>query len=332
MRRGRVVTEWIESAVLRGNPCGDSNVRRVPIYLPPGYEEQPERRFPVLHVLSGFSGRGRTLLNDGAWSPSLDDRMDKLIAAGCGEMILVLPDCFTRYGGSQYLNSAATGRYEDHVIGELVPHVDSHYRTLPDRAHRGVAGKSSGGFGALTFGMRHADVFSAVACHSGDLYFDYCYRGDVPRFCSLVQEAGGIVPWLERFERRVQKSKDDMLALNILAMAASYSPSSSGAPLGIDLPCDLETGAFRDDVWDRWLEHDPLRNVERCESALRSLSLLYFDCGSRDEWHLHHGARLLHRELERRGIPHVHEEFDDGHMNVAYRYDVSLPRIAAVLA
>src|SRR6185503_19045562 len=150
-----------------------------------------------------------------------------------------------------------------HLIDELVPHVDRMFHTLPDRKHRGVAGKSSGGYGAIVLGMRHPDVFGAVACHSGDMYFDYCYRGDVPKFCTAVQQAGGVRPWLEGFEAQIQKKHEDMTVLNILAMAACYSPRPDVAPFGIELPCDLETGAFRDDVWSRWLEHDPLSMVER---------------------------------------------------------------------
>ena len=190
MKTGQVVVERFHSKVLAGNRAGDPDVRAVPIYLPPSYAEDPGRRYPVVHVLTGFTGRGRMLLNDSPWSPSLDDRVDALIARGaCGEMILVMPDCFTRYGGSQYLNSSATGRYEDHLVVELVRHVDERYRTLPDREHRGIVGKSSGGYGALVQGMRHPGVFGAIACHSGDMVFDYCYRGDVPKFCSIVQEA-----------------------------------------------------------------------------------------------------------------------------------------------
>ncbi len=332
-RRGRVVIETIDSEVLRGNRAGDPHVRRVPVYLPPSYDAAPERRYPVVLMLTGFMGRGRTLLNDGAWSPSIDDRMDGLIANGaCGEMILVMPDCFTRYGGSQYLNSSATGRYEDHLIQELVPFVDRRYRTLAGRDHRGVAGKSSGGYGALVLGMRHADVFGAVACHSGDLYFDYAYRGDVPKFCAAVERAGGVRAWLEAFEARVQKRHEDFTVLNILAMAAAYSPNPDVPPYGIDLPCDLATFEFRDDVWRRWLERDPLTLLESHAAALRSLKLLHVDCGVRDEWHLHLGARMLTRRLKELGIAHVHEEFDDGHMGVTYRYDVSLPRLATALA
>src|SRR5881397_1238051 len=98
MRRSRVVVETFVSAALEGNAAGDPHERRVPVYLPPSYERSPERRFPVVFVLTGFTGRGRMLLNDNPWAPALDDRMDALVAAGCEEMILVMPDCFTRYG------------------------------------------------------------------------------------------------------------------------------------------------------------------------------------------------------------------------------------------
>ena len=233
--------------------------------------------------------------------------------------------------GSQYLDSGATGRYETHVVEELVPWADGRHRTLAGRDHRGVAGKSSGGYGALTLGMKHPDVFGAVACHSGDLYFDYCYRGDVPKACSQIQQAGGLKAWLERFEGKRQKNADDLLTFNIVGMAAAYSPAAGAAPYGFELPCDLESGAFREDVWKRWLEHDPLVMLDAHVTALRSLRLLYLDCGTRDEFHLQHGARLLARRLGALGIAHEHEEYDDGHMNVSYRYDVSLPKLARAL-
>ncbi len=332
MARGRVVIEQAESAVLHGNAAGDPHVRSVPVYLPPSYDASERRRFPVAFVLTGFTGRGRMLLNDNPWSPSLEDRMDDLVARRlCGEMILVMPDCFTRFGGSQYLNSTATGRYQDHVIQELVPLIDRKYRTLADRDHRGVMGKSSGGYGALVFGMLHSDTFGALACHSGDLYFDYCYRGDVPKFCSEIQQAGGLEAWLTKFEAKLQKKHEDLLVLNIIGMAAAYSPNPATAPFGVDLPCDLESGEFREEVWARWLELDPIRMLDRYGEALRSLRLLYMDCGTKDEWHLHHGARLFTRRLKALGIAHEYEEFDDGHLNVSYRYDVSLPRMSRAL-
>ena len=333
MDRGRVAFEWIESDVLRGNRPGDPHVRRVPVYLPPSYDRSPERRYPVIFVLTGFTGRGRMLLNDNLWNPPIDDRMDALVARGdTPEAILVMPDCATRYGGSQYLDSSATGRYEEHLTREIVPWIDARYRTLARREHRGVMGKSSGGYGALVLAMRHPDLFGAVASHSGDMMFDYCYRGDVPKTAAILLRAGGLARWFEAFEAKAQKKSDDMLALNVVAMAAAYSPNPATEPFGIVLPIDLETAAFRDDVWRRGLEHDPLVLLERHAEALRSMRLLYLDCGTKDEWNLHLGARLFARRLRELGIEHEHQEFDDGHMSVQYRYDVTLPKMARALA
>src|SRR5262249_12619431 len=228
--------------------AGDPHERRVPVYLPPSYDTDARRRFPVVFVLTGFTGRGRMLLNDNPWSPALDDRMDALIAAGGPEAILVMPDCFTRFGSSQSVYSTPTGRDETHAVRELVPWADATFRTLPGRDHRGVAGKSSGGFGALRLGMAHADVFGALACHSGDMLFEYCYQTDFPKACSVLQAAGGVQRFLTGFEASPQKGKDDFLTLNILAMAACYSPDPA-AELGVALPFDLATGLPRADVW-----------------------------------------------------------------------------------
>lgn len=331
MTRGRIMMVEFESETLRDNAAGDSHIRRIPVYLPPSYDTHTERRYPVVYVLTGFTGRGRMLLNDSPWSPSLDDRMDTLVAAGhCGEMILVMPDCYTRFGGSQYLDSAATGRYATHLCEELVPWVDANLRTLAARDHRGIVGKSSGGFGALTFGMMRADLFGAIACHSGDLCFDYCYRPDLPGACTTLQRSGGARAFLEQFEKKPQKSKDDFNAFNMLGMAAAYSPDAN-AELGIALPFDLTTGAFREAVWQRWLAHDPLLLLPANAEALRSLRLLFFDCGTRDEFHLHHGARQFAHKLTALGIAHQYAEYDDGHMNVSYRYDISLPLLSRTL-
>lgn len=316
--------------MLAGNPPGDPAARAVPVVLPPGYSESG-RRYPLIVGLTGFTGRGLMLLNDDAWQPNLVQRLERLYAAGMPHAIFVLPDCFTRYGGSQYINSAATGRYEDYVIEEIIPFVDAHYRTLAKPEARGVFGKSSGGYGSMILGMRHPDVFSALACHSGDMYFDLCYVADFPSFCNGVNKAGGVEAWWERFAAKVKKSHEDIEVLNILAMAACYSPDA-GAPLGIGLPMDLHTCTLIPEVWARWLEWDPVRLLDRYGENLRGLRLLYMDCGSRDQFHLHFGARLMARYLTARGIAYEYDEFDDNHSSVQYRYDVSLPKLAAALA
>lgn len=325
----RIERVTFHSEILKGNPCGDPHLRTVPVYLPAGYDASPSKRYPVVFCLTGFTGRGSMLLNESGWTPNLQQRMDRLISEGRAQpMILVMPDGFTRYGGSQYINSTATGRYQDHLTLELVPWADRTYRTQPDR--RAVMGKSSGGFGAIVHGMLNPEIFCAVACHSGDMYFEYCYLPDFPKCLNGIRKDGGIAGFLKRFEASPRKKGEDLAVLNILAMAACYSPDPS-AEFGFALPFDPETGRLREEIWSSWLAWDPVRMAPGREAALRSLRLLYFDCGTRDEWNLHLGARILARDLAARGVPFHHEEFDDGHMEIAYRYDTSLARLSEAL-
>jgi enterochelin esterase family protein len=324
--KGRIAVESIESSVLRGNPLGDPATRELFVYLPPSYDRDRARRFPTIYCLTGFTGRGQMLLNSQAFTPNLAERMDALIESGAvGEMIVVMPDCFTRLGGSQYINSTATGRYEDHLVEEIVPFVDARFRTRARREARAVMGKSSGGYGALVHAMRHADVFSAAASHSGDCYFEYCYLPDFPK---TVRALGGDPQaFLEKFWREERKGKDDIAALNILAMSACYSPDTE-APMGFRLPFDLKTGRIHPATWARWLEHDPVRMAPIYSEQLKSLKLLYLDAGTRDEFWLDLGARTLAARLEEMQIAFVHEEFDDGHFQISYRYDRSLAHIS----
>jgi len=327
-----LVVETFTSHVLADNPLGDPAIRKLPVILPPDYETSG-KRYPVIYGLTGFTGSGPMMLNFTAWQPNLQERIDYLMAdERLPPAIFVLPDCFTRYGGSQYINSTAIGRYEDYVIDEIVPFVDSNYRTIAAPEGRGVFGKSSGGYGAIVLGMRHPDVFGAVACHSGDMYFEMCYKPDFPKFINAVLKAGGLENWWSEFEKKVKKEREDVEAVNILAMAAAYSPDPDRKPLPIDFPFDMYTGELRLDVWQRWLDHDPVYLAWRYADNLKKLRLLYLDCGTRDEFHLHFGARILVERLKSLNVPHEYEEFDDGHMNIPYRYDVSLPKIGRALA
>jgi enterochelin esterase family protein len=330
--RGMVVVTTVESRALRNNPLGDPAVRHIPVYLPPGYDDDPATRYPVLYALTGFTGSGRMLLNVAAWAEPLNERLDRLQAEGSmGAMIVVMPDCFTRWGGSQYINSSATGRYEEHLLREVVPHIDREFRTLAEAQHRGVFGKSSGGYGALIHGMRHPDLFAGVACHSGDMGFELCYWPDLPKLQRQIEKHGGVERFVRAFEAAPRKSQSLVEAMNMLAMAACYSPKRGKRPFGIEFPIDLRSGEVDARVWRAWLRHDPLRQVTRFAANLRRLRLLYVDCGTRDEFNLHLGARQLVEKLRRLRIRHVHEEFDDGHMSVSYRYDRSLPRLWSAL-
>lgn len=311
-----------ESGVLKGNPLGDPFVRDVIVYTPPGYETGGER-YPSVYCLTGFMGRGRMLLNDSPLRPNLAERMDKLIGAErIKPMIVVMPDCFTYYGGSQYINSTATGNYEDYLTREIVRFVDENFRTIADRDSRAAMGHSSGGYGAMIMGMRHARLFGLVCSQSGDAYFEYSQLVDLVKAIRAIK--GDPKAFMEKFWAEEKKGKDDFAALNAIGMAACYSPKGAD----FELPFDLETGELRGDVWARWLEHDPVRMVERHLENLKSLRLLYVDAGTSDEFALDIAARVLSKRLRDHGVEHVHEEFDDGHMNIAYRYDRSLELIS----
>lgn len=320
--QGTVAILQHESKVLQGNPLGDRHVRDLIAYLPPGYEES-EKSYPTVYCLTGFTGRGKMLLNDNAFTPNLAERMDRLIAAGAIQpMIVVMPDCFTYYGGSQYINSTASGNYEDYLTEEIVPFVDENFRTIGARNARAVMGKSSGGYGSLIMGMRHADLFGLVCSTSGDSYFELCYIPDIPKAFRAIK--GDPIGFMKKFWAQEKKGKDDFPAVNIIGMSACYSPNGTG----FDLPFDLETGEIREDVWAKWLEHDPVRLVEKHVENLKALKLLYIDAGTRDEFALDLGARILSKKLREFDVAHIHEEFEDGHMSISYRYDRSLELVS----
>ena len=137
--------------MLIGNRLGDPTERVTPVILPPSYEREPERRYPVIYLLAALTGTGWQLLSRSPLSEALDERLWRLYQSdpSLPEFIVVLPDCFTALGGSQYVNSPALGRYQDHLTQEVIPQIDRRYRTLAAPAHRGVLGRSSGGIGAL---------------------------------------------------------------------------------------------------------------------------------------------------------------------------------------
>jgi len=326
---GEIHTLRIESRVLRDNPLGDPWRRELPVYLPPGHAT---RGLPLILVLAGFSSNGSSQLHGTPWEPSLPERFERLLAEGrAAPAVLAFPDCFTRWGGSQYMNGAGTGRYADHLIDELLPAVESRFGAGGSRARRGVVGRSSGGFGALHLGLERPDLFAALASHSGDCAFDLCYRPDFPRLLAQLDRHGGLQGFVAAFERAPRKTPALLGAMNVLAMAAVYSPDP-GEPLGVALPFDGRTGRLRPEVWARWLACDPVERAPREGARLADFALVYLDAGQRDEFHLQYGARQLVAALRERGVAVQHEEFDDGHMGIGYRYDVSLPLVSRALS
>jgi enterochelin esterase-like enzyme len=326
----RLSVERLESRILRSNPLGDPFVRDLPVYLPPSYYNS-STEYPVVLCLSGFSGSAWSWFNFQAWLPTMDERMDSLVASGVPELILVFPDCFTRYGGSQYLDSSAVGDYSSYLTEEVIPFVDQMYRTKKDRRFRGIMGKSSGGFGAITMAMNRPDIFSAVGCHSGDMYFEYCYVQDFTSAFRLILKYGGIHSLIEKFDQISKTGKDDHALLNTLAMSACYSPNPE-MPHLFDLPFDEKTGELRKSVWKKWKKFDPVQVVKSKGKNLKNFGVVYLDCGMRDEFGLFVGSRIFAKELRKQGIPHMYEEFEGGHFHIQDRYNSSLKMMAEYFA
>lgn len=329
---GAIEIHAFASDLLADNPLGDPATRRVPVYLPEGYDTRGDRAYPVLFALAGFTGTGLSFLNHDFWQPNLPQTLDRLVAEGMPPAVVVMVDGMTALGGNQYVDSAAVGPWARHVTEELVPWAESRFRVLEGRAHRGVFGKSSGGYGAMMMGLEHADVFAGVACHSGDCYFDYCYGPDFPKAADGLASVGGLGAFLEKLRGRAWPKFPGRLftALNVVAMTHFYSPNPASEH-GIDLPFDETTGERRPEVLARWARRDPVELVAEHADDLKRLSHLWIECGTRDEYNLHHGARILSKRLRDHGVAHHHEEFDDDHRSLGYRYRTSLPPLVRAL-
>ncbi len=323
------------------------------------------RPLPVLYDLAGYTAAGPAHVAWRGFEENLPERLARLVhEKKMGACIVVFPDCFTALGGNQYVNSSAIGNYADYLTRELIPFVDGELRTLADREHRGCFGKSSGGYGALIHGMKYWRYWGAVASHAGDAYFDFVYRSGWPETLTLLarfaqaQEAGAargaatpakrgagrrggppparekaladglddgrVARFLEHVWSKPRLEGNEYHALMNLCMAATYDPDPA-APNGFRLPFHLDTGELLAPRWRAWLQHDPINLVGRYRKGLQNLKGLWLDCGWRDQYHIHYGARQLSRRLTDAGVAHVYEEFDGTHSGIDHRLDRSLP-------
>ncbi len=330
---GKIVYVQFESSVLKNNPLGDPHIRCFPVYVPPGYDTQRSTRYPVIFGIPGFTGYGDLYLQGSMFRQPFNELLDELIVSGkMPPIIYVMPNCLTYYGGSQYVNSSAVGDYEDYIIQELVPYIDAKFATS---GARGIMGGSSGGIGSFTLAAKHPDIFCAFADHSGDSAFEYCYLLDVPPFITAMEKYDydlnkfkAIIP-----DRTVPKDSSFKAILNLMAMAACYSPNPAVEPLGFELPFDIRTGEIRSEIWQRWLTFDPVHMVEPYFANLRRLKLLYVDCGKRDQFNLLLGARQLHAKLDLFGIDHIYEEYDSDHFLLRREQKrKSIPLLAGALS
>ena len=246
-------------------------------------------------------------------------------------VVVAFPDCFTRLGGNQYINSAAMGAWEDFLLQEMLPAIEQRFG-CGGSGRRGVFGKSSGGYGAITHALRHADIWSAAACHSGDMGFEVCYLPDMPAVLRALAGAGNSIErWWQKLESAKKHRRRFVQGDQRAGDGRQLRPRPDPVPRDA-LAGHLDTCEIIAERWDNWLRHDPVVAVETQADNLRRLKALYIDCGEHDQFNLLYGARRFVRRLNELGIAHRYEEFSDNHSGVDYRMDESLPFLAAALS
>lgn len=319
---GRFEALAVESELLRDNPLGDPARRPLYVYCAPRVSDAGH--VPSVYLLQGYAGQLDTWLARKSFEPNIVERLDQMFAGGgCPPAIIVFVDAWTSIGGSQFINSAGTGRYMDYLCEEIVAFVDERY---PTSARRGVAGHSSGGYGAMVTSMLRPDVFSAFASHAGDALFECCYLPEFPAVARALRDhfEGSFDVLLERAREADTFDWSRFGAsLSAYAMAAAYSPG--------ELPFDITSGRLLEDVWQKWLRWDPVRMASEHAEALRSMRRIYLDAGRRDEFFLDLAAQAFSAELERLGVEHTLELFDGGHGGVSHRYPAAVAELVRAL-
>ncbi|MGR4864776.1 alpha/beta hydrolase [Caulobacter sp. LARHSG274] len=306
----------VHSVAIEGNLEGESADRDVLVVLPPGYRSHPDRRYPVVYALHGYSIGAEQWIGE----IRVPQTIEGAFARGAGEMIVVLPDSKTVHNGSMYSSSQTTGDFETFIARDLVSYIDGHYRTVPRRESRGLVGHSMGGYGASRIGMRHADVFGALYIMSP---------------CCLSPRDPGQFNAEAATALAQVKTLDDAQKLSWgqraqLATAAAWSPNPDKPPLYLDLP--VENGQVRPDVLAKWAANAPLAFVDQYVGALRRYKAIAIDVGDRDG--LKVDAAKLHEAMDRYGVANSFEIYPGDHTSdVARRFqDHVLPFFSKNLA
>ena len=298
---GTVERITVHGKALEGNLEGDSPDREVAVYLPAGYAANQNRRYPVVYLLHGYGGREDTFL---ARLANLQESGDRLAAAqGFSSAIVVTPNAYSLHKGSMYSNSPTTGDWERFIAEDLVAHMDGHYRTLPDRMSRGLAGHSMGGYGALRIGMKRPDVFGALYIMSA-----CCLTANRNPQPDSMKAAEAITTR----EQAEEAARAPGFGPSVtLASAAAWSPNPKNPPLYLDLP--VKDGKVRPDIVAKWVANAPLEMLEQYVANLGKYYAIGIDIGTKDG--LIASNKELHAAMTRLRIPHGYEEYDGDHIN-----------------
>lgn len=287
---------------LVGNLEGDSADRKVSVYLPPGYSREPQSRYPVLYLLHGFTASDdRWFGLRGPYFVNAPRAVDRAYAAGVTEMIIVMPDAFTRYQGSLYSSSATIGDWEAFIARDLVSYIDEHYRTLPQRASRGLAGHSMGGYGTLRLAMKYPQVFSSIYAMN-----PCCLVANLQPDPDAVARAAGV-------STDEEIAAADFMTKAILASAAAWSPNPRNPPRFFDLP--IVDGRSVPETVAKWAANAPLAMLHQYVPSLKELDMIAVDAADEDLPTIVDSVRMLDGILGGYGIAHVVEIYEGDHVS-----------------
>jgi S-formylglutathione hydrolase FrmB len=300
----------IRGEALEGNLEGDAVDRGVIVFLPPSYYKSKKRRYPVVYALHGFS------IGAEQWTHEIHvpQTIEGAFAQGSQEMIVVLPDSKTVYGGSMYSSSVTTGDFERFIAHDVVAYIDAHYRTIPKRMSRGLVGHSMGGYGAARIGMKHPDVFSSLYIMS-----PCCLSptGSRPANPAMEKAMASGEKELESVKTPADAAGLSFFARAQLASAAAWSPNPKSPPLYLDLP--RKDGEPQPDVIAKWAANAPLAFIDQYIGNLRQYQAIAIDVGDQDG--LRFDAGKLHDALDKYGIANGYEIYHGTHTSaVADRF------------
>ncbi|MGZ3768471.1 MAG: alpha/beta hydrolase [Bdellovibrio sp.] len=311
-----IETLKIQSTALKNNPLKDSPVRFNPVLVP----RAATKSLPVILVLGGFTGNAPFYFNAKFNEKNAVQILDKAMGEGqAPEAVYVFVDALTTWGGSQFINSSATGNYEDYLVDELFPEIKKHFAVSNNASHWCVMGGSSGGYGAINLASKYPEWFGYCAAIAPDCFFE----------ASLLPELYHALPLWEKYQQSGHKALEELrngklmknrnwhTLLNCFGMSACYSPL--GHDGNFQYPLNTMTGKKIPEVWSQWLEKDPVNFLPQRLDNLKKLSGIYLDVGFKDNFHLQYGARQISQLLKENKIDHSYTEFDGNHFEIGER-------------
>lgn len=274
---------------LENNPLHDPVSRPVPVFLPA--QATNGARLPIVYYLPGYGNTTAGFIrNSNVWL-----KFTQQLAAEATPVILVMVDGKTRWGGSQFLNSSAQGNYADYVCDDIVSAVEATHPVPATGVRRVIAGHSSGGFGALRLGMARPDLFDAVIAMSPDADFSTSHLPLV-KAAAVTNVPLAEIQKIAAGQSPVPTNGD---LVYVLGLSAAYAPSGVAHPGEFEWLYDAG-GNFRADVWQRWLNNDPLTLVEKNPAAFADNQAIYLEGAAQDEYAANIGAREIYSALRSR--------------------------------